>query len=248
MSSTTEADGRLPPGRTALITGASRGIGLACARALHEAGARVALLARSTGPLDTAARELGADARAVVLTCDLADPEALRRAVDEVRAALGGAPDILVNNAGQFTLAPIERTSLDELERALRVNLVGPFALVRSFVGEMRARRRGHIVTIGSIADRVALPGNAAYSASKFGARALHEVLREELRGSGVRTTLISPGSVDTALWDPIRPETRQDVTPRAQMLPADSVADAVRWAVTRPEAVNVEELRIAPS
>ncbi len=99
---------------------------------------------------------------------------------------------------------------------------------------------------MGSVADRRAFPGNAAYAASKFGLRGLHEVLREELRGTGVRATLVSPGPVDTPLWDPLDPDTREGFTPRAAMLGAADVADAILWAVTRPAAVNVDELRLA--
>jgi NADP-dependent 3-hydroxy acid dehydrogenase YdfG len=100
-------------------------------------------------------------------------------------------------------------------------------------------------VTIGSIADRVAYPENGAYAASKFGARALHQVVRTELGGSGVRASLVSPGPVDTPLWDAIDPERRRGHTPRERMLKADAVADAVLWVVTRPEAVNIDELRL---
>jgi NADP-dependent 3-hydroxy acid dehydrogenase YdfG len=101
-------------------------------------------------------------------------------------------------------------------------------------------------VTIGSIADRMAFPENAAYAASKFGARAMHEVMRAELRGTGIRTTLISPGPVDTPLWDPLSPESRPGFTPRSAMLPADAVAEAIVFAVTRPASVNIDELRLS--
>ena len=103
-------------------------------------------------------------------------------------------------------------------------------------------------MTLGSVADRNIFPGNAAYSASKYGLRALHEVLRAELRGRGVRTTLVSPGPVDTELWDPIDPDNRAGFTPRAQMLTSADVADAVRWVVLAPSAVNVDELRLSHS
>jgi NADP-dependent 3-hydroxy acid dehydrogenase YdfG len=128
------------------------------------------------------------------------------------------------------------------------VNLVAPFALVRAFLPRMRERGSGHLVTIGSIADRNIFPGNAAYSASKYGLRALHEVLSAELRGTGVRTTLVSPGPVDTELWDPIDPDNRTGFTPRAQMLTAAEVAEAIRWALAAPAGVNIGELRLSKS
>jgi NADP-dependent 3-hydroxy acid dehydrogenase YdfG len=233
-------------GRTALVTGASRGIGLACARGLAAAGARVAMLARSDTTLRAAARDIGSGALAVV--CDLSRPDSARAAAQEVETALGGAPDIVVNNAGLFTLAPLDATSPAEFARTVDTNLVAPFTLVHAFLPAMRARRAGHIVTIGSIADRNALPENAAYAASKFGLRALHEVLRAELRGSGVRATLVSPGPVDTPLWDPIDPDRRPGFTPRAMMLAPEAVADAVLYVLTRPADVNVDELRLSRS
>ena len=231
-------------GRAVLVTGASRGIGLAIARALVAAGARVAMLARSESALRTEAARIGA--LAVPVPCDLQDPIGIAAAAARVREELDGAPHILVNNAGAFALARVDETSLSAFQAMLAVNVVGPFALLREFLGGMRARGEGHIVTIGSIADRVAFPENGAYAASKFALRALHQVAREELRGTGVRATLISPGPVDTALWDPVDPDRRAGFTPRAAMLAPDAVAEAVLFAVTRPAAVNVDELRLS--
>jgi NADP-dependent 3-hydroxy acid dehydrogenase YdfG len=232
-------------GRTALVTGASRGIGAAVARRLAAAGARVALLARSEDALRALAEELGGDA--VVLPCDVGASGAAERAAAMLLAA-GAAPDILVNNAGAFMIAPAAETSIGDFRATLEVNLVAPFTFVRSFLGGMRERGSGHLVTIGSIADRATFPGNAAYAASKYGLRALHEVVRAELRGSGVRATLVSPGPVDTELWDPIDPDGTPGFTPRALMLDAAAVADAVHYVLVAPAAVNVDELRLSRS
>ena len=233
-------------GRTALVTGASRGIGAAVARRLAHEGARVALVARSERALEALAAELGNGA--VAAACDLHLPGA----ADVVQAALDDlgaeSPDILVNNAGAFLIAPAHETSVDVFRETLELNLTAPFAFVRAFLPEMRRRGSGHIVTLGSIADRAVFPGNAAYAASKHGLRALHEVLRAELRGSGVRTSLVSPGPVDTALWDVVDPDRNAGFTPRAQMLGADDVADAVAYVVTAPEQLNVDELRLSRS
>ncbi len=231
-------------GKSAVISGASRGIGLACARALHGAGARVVLVARGADALGRATRALGRHASAVA--CDVADPDDVEQTLATVRATLGGAPDIVINNAGTFLLATVERTTLADFERTIQVNLISHFAFVREFLGDMKQRGSGHVVTIGSIADHRALPENAAYAASKYGERGLHEVLREELRGSGVRATLVSPGPVDTSLWDDVDPDERPGFTKRADMLAATAVADAVRFAVTRPAEVNVDELRLS--
>jgi NADP-dependent 3-hydroxy acid dehydrogenase YdfG len=165
-------------------------------------------------------------------------------------AALGAAwadgPDVLVSNAGVFGLARVHETTPADFRAALDTNLVAPFLLVRALLPAMLARGRGHVVTVGSIADRAAFPENGAYAASKFGARALHEVLRAELRGSGVRATLVSPAATDTPLWDPLDPDARPGFTPRAAMLPAEAVAAAIAYALTQPPAVNVDELRLS--
>jgi NADP-dependent 3-hydroxy acid dehydrogenase YdfG len=245
MSSTRGGEPALT-GRTALVTGASRGIGLACARALAAAGARVAMVARTEDVLRAAAREIGLSA--VPIVGDLSRPDAVRRVVQEIESSFGSAPDVIVNNAGLFTLAPLDATSPAEFARTVDTNLVAPFAVIHAFLPTMRARRAGHVVTIGSIADRNALPENAAYAASKFGVRALHEVLRAELRGSGIRASLVSPGPVDTPLWDPINPDRRPGFTPRGMMLSADAVAAAVLYVVSQPPDVNVDELRLSRS
>jgi NADP-dependent 3-hydroxy acid dehydrogenase YdfG len=233
-------------GRTALVTGASRGIGAAIARLLAYEGARVALVARSERALELLAAELGGGA--VAAACDLHLPgsaDVVQAALDDLGA---DSPDILVNNAGAFLIAPAHETSVDVFREMLEINLTAPFAFVRAFLPEMRRRGAGHIVTVGSIADRATFPGNAAYAASKHGLRALHEVLRAELRGTGVRASLVSPGPVDTALWDEVDPDGREGFTPRTQMLTPDVVADAVGYVVTAPAQLNVDELRLSRS
>ena len=244
MSSTTADSARPLAGQSAVVTGASRGIGLAVAQALHGAGARVVLVARSGGALANAADALGPDAS--FLECNLDDRASIDRALAALRERLGGAPEILVNNAAVFRAAAFMGTSPEDFERIVRVNVTAHFELGRAFVAEMRERGRGHVVTIGSTADRSGYPENAAYVASKFAARGLHESLREELRGTGVRATLVSPGPVDTTLWDDVSPDTRPGFSPRARMLGAEAVAAAVRYAVTCAPDVNVDELRLS--
>jgi NADP-dependent 3-hydroxy acid dehydrogenase YdfG len=232
--------------RTAVVSGASRGIGAAVSKMLIAEGARVAMLARSEMALHDAARSLG-DA-ALPIVCDVSDPGAIDTMSDLVRRELGDAPDLVVNNAGLFRLAAVHLTDPADFAAALDVNLVAPFRLLRAFLPAMRERRHGHIVSIGSIADRMAFPENGAYAASKFGLRGLHQVLRAELAGSGVRATLVSPGPVDTPLWDEVDPDSRPGFTPRAAMLRADAVAAAVLYAISQPADVNVDELRLSRS
>lgn len=227
-------------GRTALVTGASRGIGLAVARALAGAGADVIMIARGAANLAERAREVGARH----VAADVGSGDGVRAVLDAI--ASSATPDVLVNNAGVFRVAPFEETTPADFDAAVRTNLVAPFLLARALLPAMRAARAGHLITIGSVADRRAFPGNAAYAATKFGARAMHEVLRDETRGSGVRASLVSPGPVDTPLWDEINPDSRPGFTRRSDMLDAGAVADAVLWIVTRPATMNVDELRLS--
>ena len=233
-------------GKSALVTGASRGIGAAVALALAAGGARVALLARTRAALDEVARRAGNDSFPV--ECDLSSAAATGSAVETVRATLGRAPDILVNNAGLFTIRGVEDTTVAEFDSIVATNLRAPFVLIHAFLADMRARRSGHIVTIGSVSDRTIYAGNAAYSATKFGTRAMHEVLREEIRGSGVRATLVSPAAVSTDIWDPIQ-YFGTDVRPdRSSMLDVSAVARAVVYVVSEAPGVNVDELRLSRS
>jgi len=220
-------------GQTAVVTGASRGIGRAVADELQRAGAGVVRLSRT---------QRGAGA----LACDVTDPDAVQRAAERVLKD-SGAPDVLVNAAGTFLLKPLVDTTPGEFAEQLASNLTGPFAIVRAFLGAMLKKGRGVIVTIGSVADHQALPGNAAYGAAKHGVRGLHGVLTRELEGSGVRATLISPGPVDTAMWDAIDPDAREGFTKRADMMKPQDVAEAVVWVVTRPRHVVVKELVLEP-
>jgi NADP-dependent 3-hydroxy acid dehydrogenase YdfG len=229
-------------GLTAVVTGASRGIGQAVARQLRAAGAAVALVARGEAELRAVAAELGGRA----FPADVSSRSGVRRLVDELAVAFGGAtPDIVVNAAGSFALAPLAEADPEEFDRMLAVNLRGPFLLVNAFLPGMLRRASGHIVTIGSVAGRHAFPHNGAYSASKFGVRGLHAVLDVELRGSGVRATLVEPAATDTPLWDSIDHGRNPGLPPRSAMLSAGAVADAVLFAVTRPPDVAVRTLMV---
>lgn len=225
-------------GRVALVTGASRGIGAAAAAALHGAGARVIRVARSLADTESPDR---LDCRA-----DLTDPAQVDTLAKRVLGSWG-PPDLLVNNAGGLLLAPLERTAPADFEAQLAVNLRAPFLMARAFLPAMRARG-GRLITIGSIADHRAFPENAAYAAAKYGLRGLHEVLREEYRGTGVRCTLLSPGPTDTAVWDPVDPDNRPGFVPRHAMLRPEDVAEAVLWVATRPAHLDIECVRLGPA
>ncbi len=226
-------------GRVAVVTGASRGIGAAIAARLAGEKAVVVRLART---LRAAHQERGLD-----LPCDLTQEEDVRHAAERVLGEFG-APDVVVSNAGAFLMAPLDRTSPQEFDHQVAVNLRAPFLVARAFLPPMREAGQGLHVTVGSVADHVPYPENAAYGASKFGVRGLHEVLRQEFHGSGVRFTLVSPGPTDTSAWDPVNPDQRSDLLPRRDMLRPEDVADAVLFAVTRPPHVAIDWLRLGPA
>jgi NADP-dependent 3-hydroxy acid dehydrogenase YdfG len=231
-------------GRRAVVTGATRGIGAAIALALDEHGVRTFLVARNKTALTAMTKKLK---HAVTCAIDLTEPASATTVANQVEKQMGGV-DILVNNAGAFAIAPMESTTDEVLEEMLALNLAAPLRLIRAFLPAMRAKAAGHIVTIGSIADRAIFAGNSVYAATKFGARALHEVARQELRGTGVRTSLVAPGPTDTPLWDAHNPDKTEGFTPRSKMLKPDQVAESVLWVLTRPASVNVDELRLSHS
>jgi NAD(P)-dependent dehydrogenase (short-subunit alcohol dehydrogenase family) len=189
--------------RTALITGASRGLGRALAQALAERGARVVLVARNAAELDAFASELrerGVDAHA--LPADVGDKQAIFPLLGEA-AALAGPIDILVNNAS--TLGPIPLrllldTDCEELERALAVNLVGPFRLTKAVLGSMLLRDQGVVVNISSDAAVEAYPSWGAYGAGKAALDHLTRIWANEIGSSRVRIFAVDPGEMDTAM------------------------------------------------
>ena len=232
--------------RTALVTGASRGIGAAISRAMDGAGIRVALVAKHGDALSALRNTLGAGHLEVA--CDLTQPDAVRELAASVINWASGPPDIIVNNAGVFPFSPIHEQDSVQFVHTLALGVTAPFLVLRCFLPAMRARGSGDVVTIGSISDRHTYSGNGAYNAAKYGARALHEVLRAETRGSGIRATLVSPGPVSTEIWNPHEDLLGGTLPPRSEMLSAEDVARAVMFVLSEPQGVTMEELRLSRS
>lgn len=213
-------------GATTVITGASRGIGRAVALAAAAKGARVGLIARSEADLKTVLAEAGG--RGAIAVADVAEPDELRAALATLEAELGPV-DVLVANAGIGAYGAFADISADELDHIVRVNVLGTAHAIRAVVPGMIERRRGHIVTIGSIAGRIGSPFEAIYSATKFAGVGLTEALVVELEPYGIGVSLVNPGPVATAFG-----EARGHPYDRARPkpVPAERVAAAVIKAV----------------
>ena len=188
--------------RIAVVTGASSGIGAATAGLLAARGARVALFARSAAPLqELAARHEG---RMLAVTGDIADADAIEKLFAACEARFG-ACDILVNNAGMIDPKPLVDTTPEQWDRMFAVNVRGVYLACRRALPGMMARRAGEIVNVASISGVIGpekFPGWASYNASKAAVIALTEALAIEVKDQGIRVNCVSPGSVDTKMWD----------------------------------------------
>jgi short-subunit dehydrogenase len=182
--------------KVVVITGASAGIGAAAARRFAAEGARVVLAARGAEGLEALAREIGNE-RALAVPTDVADAVAARALLDRAVAAYG-AVNVLVNNAGYNRRGPVEQSPAEELARIVDVNLRAPIVLTRLAIPYLRRAGGGAIVNVASIAGRIPLPEEATYSATKFGLRAFTFALADELEGSGITVSAVSPGPVET--------------------------------------------------
>jgi NAD(P)-dependent dehydrogenase (short-subunit alcohol dehydrogenase family) len=200
-------------GGTAVVTGASRGIGRAIALRLAEAGADIALWARDGGALQRVADEVAAlGARALATACDVADPAAVDRAAAGVRQGLAPVT-IVVNNAGSVLRKPAVAITDAEWRRVMAVNLDGTFHVTRAFLPDL-TRAGGRVINISSIAGREGTPLLAAYCAAKHGVIGLTRALAEELRAAKVCVNAICPGSVDTVMLRDGMPGASADMTP----------------------------------
>jgi len=222
-------------GRTALVTGASRGIGRAIAGALDRAGARVAVVARGRAGLDEVAAELGNNP--VVLEADLADPDVPGRIAAEAEERLGGI-DVLVNNAAIAERLPTEELDAQLVDRLYAVNVRAPLLLIAALVPSMRARRRGVIISVSSVSAVVGTPRRAAYAASKGAIDAATRSLAIELGPHGIRVNSVAPGVVDTDMWArnkavPGVIERIEALTPLRRWSVPDDIADVVAFLAT---------------
>lgn len=231
--------------RRALITGASSGIGRETAIAFAKAGIDLALVARSTDKLEALAAELASSGVAVkTYSLDLSHIDSLQRSLDQLLADFG-LVNILVNNAGMGYTAPLVDTPLADWQTLVDLNLTSPLLTMQAVIPGMREQGQGTIVNVASIAAHNAFPAWGAYSATKAGLITLGRTLATEESEHGIRVMTVSPGAVNTPLWDT---ETVQADFERSQMLTPAIVAQNILHAVQLPDSAVIDEITLMPS
>ena len=237
--------GAMDHARTAVVTGASSGIGAATARHLAREGFHVYCAARRTDRIEALAAEIGGTA----VACDVTDPDS----VAALAAAVGDRLDVLVNNAGgAFGAGPVAQADSDDWRRMYEVNVIGLMQVTRALLPALLASGDGVVLNVGSTAGRTAYEGGGGYTAAKHGTKVVNETLRLELYDQPVRVMEIAPGMVRTDEFALTRfggDQEKADAVYAGVDAPlvADDVADAITWMVTRPAHVSIDELVIRP-
>lgn len=235
--------------KVVVITGASSGLGAETARHLVRAGARVVLGARRLDRLHVLAKELGLDDASVVQTdvVDYTQVQALVARAVEVH----GRIDVMLNNAGVMPLSPLEMLRVDEWSQTIDVNIKGVLHGIAAALPYMKVQKSGQIINVSSVAGHVVSAGGVVYSASKFAVRAISEGLRKEVKPYNIRSTILSPGAVDTELPASTKAEgvaQAMQAFYEHNAIPADSFARCVLFAMGQPEEVDINEILFRPT
>ncbi|MGH9452550.1 MAG: SDR family oxidoreductase [Terriglobia bacterium] len=227
-------------GRVVLVTGGSRGMGLAMAIACADAGARLLLVARDQKALQKAAEGLSSEAH--VFAADVGNARSVQQLFKFIRSKTRRL-DVLINNAGVFTYKPFVRTTLADWDSNIGANLTSLFLVTQASLPLLLRSRAPHIVNILSVSSRIAFSNCSAYTASKFGALGLTRVLAAELRSRGVRVTAVLPGSTSTRMTDEFDFKVH-----RERLMQPEEVANAVVNALLVPRRSNIDEILLTPS
>jgi NADP-dependent 3-hydroxy acid dehydrogenase YdfG len=233
------------PRRTAVVTGASSGIGAATARTLAAAGFRVCCAARRSDRIEELAAEIGG----VAVACDVTS----RDSVAGLAEAVGDTLHVLVNNAGgAFGADPVESADPEQWRAMYDVNVLGTLHVTQALLPALRASGDGLVVNVGSTAGRIAYEGGGGYTAAKHGVQVMTETLRLELVGEPIRVSEVAPGMVRTDEFALVRFDGDREAADAVYAgvpdpLVAEDVADAIGWIATRPPHVNIDELVIRP-
>jgi NADP-dependent 3-hydroxy acid dehydrogenase YdfG len=235
-------------GKVVVITGASSGLGEATARYLAARGAKLALGARRLDRLQTLAAEIGP--QAIAVETDVTDAAQVKRLVDAAIAAHGRI-DVILNNAGLMPHSPLERGKIEDWDRMIDVNIKGVLYGIAAALPPMTAQKSGHIINVSSVAGHKVRQGSAVYAATKAAVRMLSEGLRMEAKPHNIRTTIISPGAVESELPQSI---TEADVAKGIQdfydavAIPAENFARVVAFAISQPEELDINEILFRPT
>lgn len=237
-------------GKVVVITGASSGLGEATARHLSAHGALVALGARRIERIRALADELGGNGKAIAVQTDVTRRS---QVIDLVDAAVKtyGRIDVMINNAGLMPQSLLENLKVDEWDRMIDVNIKGVLYGIAAALPYMREKKAGHIINVSSVAGHKVGPGGAVYSATKHAVLALSEGLRQEVKPYNIRTTVISPGAVDTELPNTVTdPAVAERINKLYEQvaIPADSFARAVAFAMCQPDDMDVNEILFRPT
>ena len=238
-------------GKVVVITGASSGLGETAARHLSAQGASVALGARRVERLQAVADELIArGARALAVATDVTRYDDVKRLVDRAVQTFGRI-DVMINNAGLMPQSLLERLKIDEWDRMIDVNIKGVLYGIAAALPYMQARKSGHIINVSSVAGHKVRPGGTVYSATKTAVRVISEGLRQKVKPYNLRTTVISPGAVDTELpntiTDPVVAENMRKFYDDIA-ISAESFAHAVAFAIGQPADVDINEILYRPT
>ena len=230
-------------GKVAIVTGSTKGIGLAVARALGDAGAAVVVSGRDQEDVDRVATQLAGDIDAAVVgvASDVRSPEECQRLVDATVDRFGRL-DILVNNAGVGVFRPITELTVEEFQTQIETNLNGVFYLSKFAVPHLSATGDGWIINIGSLASRNSFAGGAGYNASKFGLLGMTEATMLDVRHQDIRVSIVMPGSVNTDFW------MREQQAERGWRLEGEDCALAVMQLLTYPKEAHVSRVEMRPS
>lgn len=237
-------------GKVVIITGASSGIGMATAKLLASQGAVLSLAARRKDKLDALVAEIQeAGGKACAFKTDVSNRSDMESLVAGTIAAFGRI-DVFFNNAGIMPLSMLESSRYEEWEQMIDVNIKGVLHGIGAALPHFKEQKSGHFINVSSVAGHIVAPSSAVYSGTKFAVRAISEGLRQEVKPYNIRTTTISPGSVESELMHGIKDQDIKSMISQIAVMsiPAESIARAVAYVIEQPSEVDVNELIIRPT
>ncbi len=238
-------------GKVIVITGASSGLGEASARYLSEQGASVVIGARRTEKIKSIAEEItNSGGKAIAVTTDVTKYDQVKKLVDTAIEKFNRI-DVIINNAGLMQQSPLESLKIDEWNNMIDINIKGVLFGIAAALPYMKKQKSGHIINVSSVAGHTVRAGGAIYSATKHAVRIISEGLRQEVKPYDLRTTIISPGAVETELPNHISHKASAEGIQgfyKEYAIPADSFARAVAFAISQPEDMDVNEILYRPT